>query len=405
MYTLYGDGIHDDTLAIQELIDRAGCELSLPAPKAFYLISKTLELPSNFRFVLPRYAEIRLADNSNCIMIRNRPPVRNPEPIETRNEFDAFLVEKGEKPACNIEICGGIWNCNNMGQLPNPIQVKESRQKGFAGYAMLFYHIKNFKISSLTVKDPTNFAVTLDTVSYFTVEDITFDYNDGNPFSINMDGIHLNGNCHFGIIRNLKGACRDDLVALNADEGSAGPITNIEIDGIFAEECHSAVRLLSVHHKIEKVHISNVFGTYYQYCIGVTKFYPGVTDGGYDAISFDHIYASKATRHLHLYPWPNSRVYALIWISHDTVVKNLSIGHLHRREENNPIATVHVGANTVIDRLILNDVTTENATGAPMPLLHNEGTIRALALRHVYAKDDELIENLGTIEHLVNETE
>ena len=56
----------------------------------------------------------------------------------------------------------------------------------------------------------------------------------------------MNGSCHFGVVRNLRGACRDDLVALNADEGSGGPVTDIMIDGVFAEDCHSAVRLLSV---------------------------------------------------------------------------------------------------------------------------------------------------------------
>ena len=68
MHTLYGDGIHDDTLAIQELIDSGACEVILPAPKNFYLISKPLELHSNFRLVLPRFAEVRLAAGSNCVM-------------------------------------------------------------------------------------------------------------------------------------------------------------------------------------------------------------------------------------------------------------------------------------------------------------------------------------------------
>ena len=161
MYPLYGDGIHDDTQALQELIDQAGNELVLPSPKKRYLISQTLTLPSNFRLVLPRFAEIRLADNSNCVMLRNRstplPPAK-----DATDEWDFYFFLKefdGEKPDCNIEVTGGI---------------------------------------------------------------------------------HPDGNCHYGVIRNLKGAYRDDLVALNADEGSAGPITDIEIDGLFAEECHSA---------------------------------------------------------------------------------------------------------------------------------------------------------------------
>ena len=64
MYQLYGDGVHDDYPAIQEMIDSGVCEVSLPAPKKCYLISKTLLLPSNFRLVLPRFAEIKLADSS-----------------------------------------------------------------------------------------------------------------------------------------------------------------------------------------------------------------------------------------------------------------------------------------------------------------------------------------------------
>jgi polygalacturonase len=72
MHKLYGDGIHDDHPAIQELIDSGVCEVSLPAPENYYLITKPLVLPSNFRLVLPRFAEIRLADGANCVMLRNK---------------------------------------------------------------------------------------------------------------------------------------------------------------------------------------------------------------------------------------------------------------------------------------------------------------------------------------------
>ena len=58
MFKLYGDGVHDDTNAIQEIIDSGICEIGLTASKEYYLISKPLELPSGFRLVLPRFAEI-----------------------------------------------------------------------------------------------------------------------------------------------------------------------------------------------------------------------------------------------------------------------------------------------------------------------------------------------------------
>lgn len=399
MYTLYGDGLHDDTLAIQELLDTKN-EVILPEPKAFYLVSKTLLIGSDTRLVLPRFAEIRLKDNSNCPLLRNKtvdkPAERLPEGQSELQRHFALHENKyspdSEDAVTNIEIVGGVWNFNNLGQEPNPLQSKNFSIPDFTGYGMLFYNVKKFKLSSLTLKDPTNFAVTIDRTSYFSVDDITFDYNDGNPYSINMDGIHVNGNCHFGIIRNLRGACRDDLVALNADEGSGGPITNILIDGVFAEECHSAVRLLSVKCPVERVHITNVFGTYYQYCIGLTKFYSGENEGGFNSISIDHVYASKAVRKPNLYPAPNSYVYPLIWIERDLKVRNLSISTLHRCEYNVPVETLHIGVNTTVDDLILDDIIVENRTGQEMPFFVNRGTVKKISARNVRA-DGTVINN------------
>ena len=399
MNKLYGDGIHDDTLAIQELIDSGVCEVVLPVPKAFYLISKPLELPSDFRLALPRYAEIRLAKGSNCVMVKNRLDYA-PDCSEACADdlFTKYVhIHKNAVPCKNIELIGGIWNFNNLEQAPNPIQIRDDSIPDFTGFGMLFYKINGFKMSALTLKNPTNFAVNLDTVSYFTVEDITFDFNLGNPAPINMDGIHLDGNCHYGVIRNLKGACYDDLVALNAEEGSRGPITNILIDGIFAEECHSAVRLLTVSQKLEKIHIANVYGSYYQYCIGITKYYQGETVGMFDAITLDNIYASKAIRHDYIYPNPNSYVYPLIYISAESVVNSLKINTLHRREYNNPIDTLYIGKSSVVRRLILDDIVTENHTDSPMPFMDNEGTIQALSMRNISVGSEELITGNGEI--------
>ena len=392
MYTLYGDGIHDDTLAIQELIDSGACEVCLPAPKKFYLISKPLELPSNFRLVLPRYAEVRLAAGSNCLMVRNKPsydyaPRLAPERTDSDRYFWGYVDDCATVTAENVELCGGIWNANNLQQNPNPIQSRDFSVHGFYGFVMLFYNVKNLKVSDLTIKDPTNFGIALDTVSYFTVENITFDYNLGNPRPINMDGVHLNGNCHFGFIRNLKGKCYDDLVALNADEGTGGDITDIEIDGIFAEDCHSAARLLTVKYAVERIHISNVYGTYYQYCLGLTKYYKGESSGYYDAITFDNIYASKAVRYTHIYD-PKTYVYSLIWIDKQTLVKSLTIRSMHRKERNNPIDTIHVRHETVVERLILEDITTENLTGEPMTFLGGEGRVVNATMRDLRIGSD-----------------
>ena len=409
-YTLYGDGIHDDTDAIQELIDSGVCEVELPAPKKHYLISRPLIIPSCFKLKLPRYAEIKLADGANCLMLQNKavekPSKRLREFLdEGAKRFWRFYDElspDSEDSCHDFEIEGGIWNFNNMNQRPNPIYTRKFEEDGYLGHVMLFYNVKSFKISNMTIKDPANYAIMIDTGAYFTIENIVFDFNFGNPIASNMDGVHLNGNCHYGVIRNLQGACYDDLVALNAHEGSGGDITNIEIDGIFAENCHSAVRLLTVNHEIRHITISNVFGTYYQYCIGFTKYYPGTTTGCFDAITLRDIHASKSERlpiqEAHMGVNKNYH-FPFIYIQEETVIKTLSIEHLHRRERVNPIDTIRIEPTATVDTLNLCDIVVENHTPAPCGVVVNLGSIGTLTTHAVRPTD---IDNRGTITTLTN---
>ena len=54
MYNLYGDGIHDDAPAIQEMLDSGVSAVVLPAPKKNYAIGSTLVIHSGQSLVLPR---------------------------------------------------------------------------------------------------------------------------------------------------------------------------------------------------------------------------------------------------------------------------------------------------------------------------------------------------------------
>lgn len=386
-YILYGDGVHDDQPAIQEMIDSGVCEVSLPVPLKHYLITKPVLIPSNFKLKLPRFAEVRLADGANCFMLQNKAvekkakrlhPYLKPEQKALWYFYDALSPEP-EDTCHDFEIEGGIWNFNNKNQDANPIWTKEYDSRNYLGHAFFFYNVRNFRLSNMTFKDPANYAVMIDTGSYFTVENITFDFNYGNPIASNMDGIHLNGNCHYGLIRNLQGACYDDLVALNAHEGSGGDITNIRIDGVFAENCHSAVRLLTVNHRVAHIDIANVYGTYYQYCIGFTKHYPGETTGCFDAITLQNLHVAKSLRlpiqEAHMED--KSYHFPLIWIQEETVVKSLSIRDLHRRESVNPVDTIHVGENAVVEELTVNGLTAEHSEEMPCETLVCKGTIKA----------------------------
>ena len=372
-YVLYGDGVRDDTAALQRMIDTAGGELCLPMPQVCYLISRPLELPSNFKLRLPRFAEVRLAAGANCVMLKNRYIAPY---CENEKQWLFFDIE-GEKVAPfseNIEVEGGVWNFNNRAQRANPIL--NGATDGYLGVGMLFFAVRGLRLTSMTLKDPVTFAVTMDSVSYFTVDHIVFDFNYGNPLATNMDGIHLNGNCSFGHITDLKGACYDDKVALNADEGTKGPITDITIDGLYAEDCHSAVRLLSANYPVKNVHSTNVYGTYYQYCIGFTKYYKGETTGRFDCISLRNIHASKARR----LPVQEAHMgnkdfhFPLIWMQGDTRIGQLEIDGLHRRELVNNVETVKVGDGCVIDRLTVRNFSQETGVEGECPayVIHGE---------------------------------
>jgi hypothetical protein len=89
----------------------------------------------------------------------------------------------------------------------------------------------------------------------------------------NNDGVHLAGNCRDGTIRHIRGLGRgstsDDIVALNADDamertecygGEAGPIRNIRMYDLHADNCHTFIRLLSVVWPIENIDIDGVTG-------------------------------------------------------------------------------------------------------------------------------------------------
>ena len=378
---LYGDGVHDDTQALQALLDERTAYVKFPLPKVCYLISSPLKIHSGQELSLDRYCHIKLMPNSNCVMLENADP------------------ENGDR---NITVTGGIWDLNNLEQERNPIHFSGNPDlfRGFYpdvynGTVISFFNVKDLRIASLTVKDPVTFSIMLNVIDRFTVEDITFDFNYGNPWAVNMDGVHLCGNCHFGVIRNLKGACYDDMVAVNADEGVPGPITDIQIDGLFADGCHSAVRLLSADHPVERISISNVYGTYYQYCIGITKYYAG-TNGYFDGIVLKNIFASKAPRHT-VYRKDGSKVYPLIWVQSGLNVRNLSVENVYRKEKNVAIETIGIDRNATVENLSLNHIVQENLLPERFPLIWNKGVIENFVTNGLRSQGGDVLVNEGDI--------
>lgn len=383
-HVLYGDGIHDDFDAIQEMLDSGTSCVYLPCPRVCYKISKCLKIHSHQELKLDRYTLISLMDNSNCAMAENYDP------------------ENWDSDIC---ITGGIWDMNHNAQWPNPyhfdnpvtgrkakdfyenvfLSKRDERLffKEYSGHCFRFNSIKNFTFRNLTIRNPVVYGCQMAYIDGFTVENIVFDYTEGSPKLWNLDGIHLEGGCRNGVIRNLRGTCHDDLLAITADDGKFGIVENITVDGIVAEGCHSAVRLLSWHIPVRNVHISNIFCTFYVYCITLSKYYGTNEDrGSFENITIDHISASfcKGTVDVVGNDAP------LIGIGGGLDIDSLSIGYLSRTESVCSMPTIGIDGNTSINFLHIHNCFQNNLTDETIEFLKNKADIKYLRLENNFSE-------------------
>lgn len=388
---IVGDGDHDDTPGIQALLDTRRALVYLPAPPGHYVINRPLQIHSNQTLQLDRFTVIRLADGSDCLMITN-------DDHERGNE--------------NIALVGGIWDMNNEGQSLTDYQKTrnwhgEYDPDRYLGMLMRFNRVRNFSLRSLTLRDPVTWSTQLGNLEQFTIEDITFDHNLKRT---NMDGIHVHGNSRFGRIANLKGATNDDLVALNADDGgthemSRGPIEDVSIDGVWAQDGYTAVRLLSAGSPIRRISIANLFGTYRYNVVSFTnhKVHPG-SASTFDDISLRGVFCAKSGAGMDFSAAePGASSQAQIWIDAPAVVSGFTISDLHRTESLWPAACILVEPGATVKHLQLSQAAVINRTPGPLDLLVNKGTIEQLSLSQVQVEATEgpargaVVRNGGTI--------
>ena len=371
---LIGDGIHDDTTAIQRLLDSGTKKVYLPPPQIAYAISRPLIIHSQQELRLDRYSTVRLLPNSNCTMLENANP------------------QGGDH---NIAVTGGIWDFDNLNQYPNPWLLHMSKKQhgpkpvGYTGTCMEFRNINGLHFSGMIIRNPVTYAAAFHKITNFVIDDIEFDFTSCNPSWANMDGVHLNGLCSYGRITNLRGTCYDDLLAINAPEGDwPGPITDIEVDGILCEYCHSAVRLLSYGEPVERITLRGIHGNFYRYMIGITHFLndkPG--PGIFNDIVIRDCYCGKARQPEEL--WKLFPM-APILIESFCEIGNLYIGNVHRDEhvENVPFIAYNVDSDrpvavdSHIRSLTIENCSMTNHLSDSLEFFHCDGEIDHLEFRN-----------------------
>lgn len=367
---LVGNGVADDTQAIQARLDGGGSCVYLPPPEKEYLISRTLRIGSNQELRLDRFTRIRLAPKSDCPMLENRCYVAGTN--------------------VNVAVTGGVWDMDNLRQRPNSMQVKELRPQipkvhspeFFWGMAMRFCHVDGLTVRNVTIRNPTTYGIAFGHVSNFLVSDIVFDYKTWNPIPLNMDGVHFDGFCRHGRISNLRGTCFDDLVALNANDAACapeeGPIMDIDIDGIHADYCHSAVRMLSAGADLRRVTIRNVHGRFYCYAVGLTHYFPQKPRGRIDDVVIEDVFASKA-----LVPpecgGQNFRgPMEIIHIQGPLDVGKLVVSRVAREESCLPTATFGIDSPSRVENLTIRDCRMVNRLSDPIDFILNRGHVDEL---------------------------
>lgn len=396
-HVLYGDGIHDDLPAIQEMLDNRSY-VYLPPPEKNYLIGKAIRLSSGQELRLDRFSRIMLIEHSNTCMLKNR---------------NAGTRDK------NIKVSGGIWDMNHRFQRPNPAHFSD-KKKGelspgewsraradsdpyckeplpiYSGFCMMFFNVAGLTVSDITIENPVTYGIDVAFTENFTVENIHFDYFEGSPKLWNMDGIHIEGGCKNGYIHNLSGTCHDDTVALTTEDLYRGDIENITVDGIYGRDSHSAVRLLSRANKLKNVHITNIYGTYYVAGIIISKYSQEEKyRSAISNITIDNVYASfcMGTKDV---TWTED---GLISFGSGIDVQNAVIEKLFRDEECKNPPAINIGDGSIIGSLSISDCRQMNFTGEPMEFIRNNGKIKKLYLKNI-EQDEELLSGEGTVEAL-----
>jgi polygalacturonase len=255
-----GDGAADDAAAIQSALN--GGQRTVIIPAGTYKISNTLKLDSGTTIQADARAIIRLADHAG-------------------NDVGLFLLANREFTAGNTDITvdGGIWDGNNE----HNARGRPEQMPCYTGAALNFINVRHLALRNLTVRNPDAYAIRACHLDDFVIEKIGFDFSVTRP---NQDGVHLDGFCERGVIRNLRAlspyATNDDMVALNADDGSAkdyviqqgmvpGPIRDITVEHLRADSAFTFVRLLSHRELIENITISDVEGGCRYYAINMDR--------------------------------------------------------------------------------------------------------------------------------------
>ena len=253
-----GDGFTDDFSAFQAALDCGAREIVIPL--GTYNISKTLKICSGTSIKAEPCAKIKLCPDKRC--------KRGDFLLSNKN------VDNGD---ADISISGGIWDGNNTSEFTAKPDILD--KDGYSGSVLNFVNVKNLEIRSLVVANSTTYYIRMSKIEDFVIEDIDF---ISDEYGHNQDGLHFGGGVKHGRVKNIRalsfGQTNDDMIALNADD-SVERVENLDLvnddiedivfENIYAENCFTVVRMLSVDSSIKNVHFKNIYAGFRNYAVNM----------------------------------------------------------------------------------------------------------------------------------------
>ena len=255
-YGAIGNGVVDDADAIQAALDSGADEVIIPFGN--YAVSRTLFVGSDTTVRADR-----------CARIVMRHGVR-------RKRGDFLISNKNTKDGnVNIKLIGGIWDGNNTD--PDMAKPDIFDMGGYSGAVINFVGVRGLVLSDLVVANSTTYYTRLCRVEDFVIEniDLVSDF-----FGQNQDGVHFGGGVRRGTVRNVRalsiGQTNDDMIAFNADDSVErvenldlvrDDIEDITVENVFAVNCYTVFRMLSVDVNIRNITIKNVYAGYRNYVV------------------------------------------------------------------------------------------------------------------------------------------
>ncbi len=340
----------DNTLAIQNVLDKAK-----NSPITVYWDGKYSVTG------LKIYSNTTVIANAGCgAILRNH----SDKSIIT-NANKSFTTRKDS----NIVIIGGTWNGNYYNpEIPKGAQSKGDSINGVVA-CFRFYGVDNLIVRDAILYKPATYALAAANVTHVLYEDITVDV--GPDPLINNDGIHIDGNSQYGIIRHCVLNTHDDAIGLNADDqysyafgkkgvyskddfftaDAAGPISDILIDDITINSQLFGIRILSGKSRVDRITIRNVKGYTKEYALVIDNYQHNpsvVTWAGPGNIGTINVEDFDVA----INPYEKVRMSNRSCINVSTNVEQLILKNIKRKYFDTEEPTIYIkGENTVIGSL------------------------------------------------------